>query len=106
MKKDIWDSLDEHLEEIVYIIGFVLMAAWVVFCCWWFFVDSDLSLLAGLFLFMVLTGFLCVALFLIGEPLGFLILVALGLVYVLYKLLVMLWRGIVRTTRHYRRQDK
>ncbi|EAP9510929.1 hypothetical protein AABH71_001957 [Salmonella enterica] len=106
MKKDIWDILDEHLEEIVYIIVFVLMASWVVFCCWWFFIDSDLSLLSGLFLFVVLTGFLCFAFFLIGEPLGFLILVALGLVYVLYKLLVMLWRGIVRTTRHYRRHDK
>ncbi|ECC5186591.1 hypothetical protein CS238_13830 [Salmonella enterica] len=106
MKKDIWDRLDEHLEEIVYIVVFVLMAAWVAFCCWWFFVDSDLSLLTGLFLFMVLTGFLCFALFLIGEPLGFLILVALGLVYVLCKLLVMLWRGIVRTTRHYRRHGK
>ncbi|HHP2805985.1 TPA: hypothetical protein ACSA0G_003819 [Salmonella enterica subsp. enterica serovar Muenchen] len=106
MKKDIWDSLDEYLEEIVYIIVFVLMASWVVFCCWWFFIDSDLSLLSGLFLFVVLTGFLCFAFFLIGEPLVFLILVALGLVYVLYKLLVMLWRGIVRTTRHYRRHDK
>ncbi|HCM1915952.1 TPA: hypothetical protein N3A33_001859 [Salmonella enterica subsp. salamae serovar 28:r:e,n,z15] len=106
MKKNALDGFDEHLEEIVYIVVFMLMAAWAAFYCWWFFVDSDLSLLAGLFLFMVLTGFLCFALFLIGEPLGFLILVALGLVYVLYKLLVMLWRGIVRTTRHYRRHDK
>ncbi|EIV1841834.1 hypothetical protein L7E85_004171 [Salmonella enterica] len=106
MKKDIWDSLDEHLEDIIYTVVYLLMAAWVAFCCWWFFVDSDLPLLVGLFLFMVLTGFLCFALFLIGEPLGFLILVALGLVYVLYKLLVMLWRGIVRVVRHYRRRDK
>ncbi|EAO8774125.1 hypothetical protein CDJ04_06920 [Salmonella enterica] len=106
MKKDIWDILDEHLEEIVYIIVFVLMASWVVFCCWWFFIDSDLSLLSGLFLFVVLTGFLCFAFFLIGEPLGFLILVALGLVYILYKLLVMLWRGIVHVLRNYRRHDK
>ncbi|EHN1752859.1 hypothetical protein KG522_001842 [Salmonella enterica subsp. diarizonae serovar 50:z52:z35] len=106
MKKDIWDILDEHLEEIIYIIVFVLMASWVVFCCWWFFIDSDLSLLSGLFLFVVLTGFLCFAFFLIGEPLGFLILVALGLVYILYKLLVMLWRGIVHVLRNYRRHDK
>ncbi|HBZ9865951.1 TPA: hypothetical protein MND73_002808 [Salmonella enterica subsp. houtenae] len=55
---------------------------------------------------MVLTGFLCFALFLIGEPLGFLILAALVAVYLLYKLLAMLWRGIVRTMRHYRRHDK
>ncbi|EFR0568428.1 hypothetical protein H0960_002886 [Salmonella enterica] len=106
MKKNALDRLDEHLEEIVYIVVFVLMAAWVAFCCWWFFVDSDLSLLAGLFLFMVLTGFLCFALFLIGEPLGFLILAALVAVYLLYKLLAMLWRGIVRTMRHYCRHDK
>ncbi|EAS2063842.1 hypothetical protein A2I42_09765 [Salmonella enterica] len=106
MKEDIWDKLDERLEEIIYIVVFLLMAAWVVFCCWWFFIDSDLSLLAGGVSFIVLTGFLCAAMFLIGEPLAFLILVALGVVYALYKLLVMLWRGIVRTVRHYRRHDK
>ncbi|ENM3572044.1 hypothetical protein AB7F47_002708 [Salmonella enterica] len=106
MKKNALDKLDEHLEEIIYIVVFLLMAAWVAFCCWWFFIDSDLSLLAGGFLFIVLTGLLCVAMFLIGEPLAFLILVVLGVVYALYKLLVMLWRGIVRTVRHYRRHDK
>lgn len=106
MKKNALDKLDESLEEIIYIVVFLLMAAWVVFCCWWFFIDSDLSLLAGGVSFIVLTGLLCVAMFLIGEPLAFLILVALGVVYALYKLLVMLWRGIVRTVRHYRRHDK
>ncbi|EFV4649734.1 hypothetical protein HQS50_000223 [Salmonella enterica] len=103
MKKDIWDRIGEHLEDIIYLIGCLFMFAWVVFCCWWLFIDSDLSLLVGLFLFMVLTGFLCVAMFLIGEPLAFLILVALGVVYALYKLLVMLWRGVVGC---HRRHDK
>ncbi|EDM3688709.1 hypothetical protein CSM81_03970 [Salmonella enterica subsp. enterica serovar Infantis] len=106
MKKNALDKLDEYLVELLYIVGFLLMAAWVAFCCWWFFIDSDLSLLEGGFLFIVLTGFLCAAMFLIGEPLVFLILVALGVVYALYKLLVMLWRGIVRTVRHHRRHDK
>ncbi|EGT9061173.1 hypothetical protein JE463_000790 [Salmonella enterica] len=106
MKKNALDKLDGNLEEVIYIVVFLLMAVWVAFCCWWFFIDSDLSLLAGGFLFIVLTGFLCAAMFLIGEPLAFLILVALGVVYALYKLLVMLWRGIVRTVRHYRRHDK
>lgn len=106
MKKDALDKLDEHLEEIIYIVVFLLMAAWVAFCCWWFFIDSDLSLLAGGLSFIVLTGFLWVAMPLIGGPLAFLILVALGVVCALYKLLVMLWRGIVRTVRHYRRHDK
>ncbi|EHG4046107.1 hypothetical protein OD305_003163 [Salmonella enterica] len=106
MKKNSLDKLDEHLEEIIYIVVFLLMAAWVAFCCWWFFIDSDLSFLAGGLSFIVLTGLLCAAMFLIGEPLAFLILVALGVVYALYKLLVMLWRGIVRTVHHYRRHDK
>ncbi|HIB1519019.1 TPA: hypothetical protein ACWV53_004025 [Salmonella enterica subsp. enterica serovar Muenchen] len=106
MKKNSLDKLDEHLEEIIYIVVFLLMAAWVAFCCWWFFIDSDLSFLAGGLSFIVLTGFLWVAMPLIGGPLAFLILVALGVVCALYKLLVMLWRGIVRTVHHYRRHDK
>lgn len=105
MKKYIWDD-DEFLVEIIHIVVLVLMAAWVAFCCWWFFIDNDLSLLAGGFCFIILTGFLCFVFFLIGQPLGFLVLAALVVMYLLYKLLVLLWRGVVRMVRHYRRHDK
>ncbi|EMD3913912.1 hypothetical protein VQZ12_000131 [Salmonella enterica] len=106
MKRDALDEFADFITVSAYVIITLALVSLCIYYGWWFFTESDLSVSGGLFLFVVIIGALCIALLLVGEPLAIAILLILIAVYLLYRLLMMLGRLVMRSVRHRRHPEK